>query len=139
MKPKEVLITDGEWEIMESVWQADGQSPAEILARIDVGDRSHRTLRTLLARLVEKGAVEVGIDGSKRLYSANVSREECIRSVSESFAQRFFAGNLKSLLLHFVEDESLTRGEIEEIKQRLATLSSRSKSTSLKNRRKKGN
>ena len=132
-------ITDGEWEIMESVWQADDQSPAEILARIDVGDRSHRTLRTLLARLVEKGAVEVGIDGSKRLYSANVSREECIRSVSESFAQRFFAGNLKSLLLHFVEDESLTRGEIEEIKQRLATLSSRSKSTSLKNRRKKGN
>ena len=132
-------ITDGEWEIMESVWQADDQSPAEILARIDVGDRSHRTLRTLLARLVEKGAVEVGIDGSKRLYSANVSRQECIRSVSESFAQRFFAGNLKSLLLHFVEDESLTRGEIEEIKQRLATLSSRSKSTSLKNRRKKGN
>ncbi len=132
-------ITDGEWEIMESVWQADDQSPAEILARVDVGDRSHRTLRTLLARLVEKGAVEVGIDGSKRLYSASVSRQECIRSVSESFAQRFFAGNLKSLLLHFVEDESLTRGEIEEIKQRLATLSSRSKSTSLKNRRKKGN
>lgn len=139
MKPIEMSITDGEWEIMESVWQADDQSPAEILARVDVGDRSHRTLRTLLARLVEKGAVEVGIDGSKRLYSANVSRQECIRSVSESFAQRFFAGNLKSLLLHFVEDESLTRGEIDEIKQRLATLSSRSKSTSLKNRRKKGN
>ena len=134
-----MTITDGEWEIMESVWKADDQTPAEILARIDVGDRSHRTLRTQLVRLVEKGAVAVRIDGSKRLYSANVSRQECIRTVAESFTQRFFAGNLKSLLLHFVEDQSLTNGEIEELKQRLATLSNRSKSKSKSNRKKTGN
>ena len=139
MKSEEMSITDGEWEIMESVWQADNQSPAEILARIDVGDRSHRTLRTLLARLVEKGAVTVRVEGSKYMYSANVSRQECIRSVAESFTQRFFAGNLKSLLLHFVEDESLSSSEIEELKQRLATLSSRSKTPPKINRRSKGN
>lgn len=132
-------ITDGEWEIMESVWQADKQTPAEILARIDVGGRSHRTLRTLLARVVEKGAVTVRVDGSKYLYSANISRQECIRTAGESFRQRFFAGNLKSLLLHFVEDESLSSSEIEELKQRLATLSSRSKTAPKTHRRRKGN
>ena len=138
MKSEEMSITDGEWEIMESVWHADNQSPAEILARINVGDRSHRTLRTLLARLVEKGAVTVRVDGAKHTYSANVSRQECIRFAGESFTQRFF-GNLKSLLLHFVEDESLSSGEIEELKQRLATLSSCSKTPPKINRRSKGN
>ncbi len=139
MNLEDVSITDGEWEIMESVWQADDQTPAEILARIDVGNRSHRTLRTLLARLVEKQAVAVRVEGAKRLYRANVSRQACIRSVGESFTQRFFKGNLKSLLLHFVEDESLTSREIEELKQRLATLSSRPQTRSKNNRRKKGN
>lgn len=139
MKPIEITITDGEWEIMESVWQAENQTPAEILARIDVGDRSHRTLRTLLVRLVEKGAVAVCVDGSKRLYSATISRQECIRSVAESFTQRFFAGNLKSLLLHFVEDQSLTNREIEELKQRLATLPKRPKTKPKNNRKRKGN
>ena len=139
MKREELSITDGEWEIMESVWQANDQTPAEILSRIDAGNRSHRTLRTLLNRLVEKGAVKVHVEGSKHLYSSNVSRGDCIRLAADSFSQRFFAGNLKSLLLHFVEDESLTAGEIEEVKNRLATLSSKSNSATKPNRRKKGN
>ena len=139
MNSEEISITDGEWEIMESVWQADNQSPADILARIDVGDRSHRTLRTLLARLVEKGAVTTRVEGSKHMYSANISRQECIRSAGESFTQRFFGGNLKSLLLHFVEDESLSSNEIEELKQRLATRSNRSKTPPKSNRRSIGN
>lgn len=139
MEPKELSITDGEWEIMESVWRADDQTPADILARIDVGDRSHRTLRTLLARLVEKGAVKVRLDGAKYLYSACLSREECIRSAAESFSQRFFAGSLKSLLLHFVEDESLSKSEIEELKNRLASLSGKREPAPKSKPRKKGN
>ncbi len=139
MKPREVSITDAEWEIMESVWEADDQTPAEILGRIEAGDRSHRTLRTLLARLVEKGAVTVRIDGAKHMYSAGVSRASCIRTVANSFSQRFFAGSLKSLLLHFVEDESLTDEELQELKQRLANLPSRSKSQSKNTIRKRGN
>ena len=136
MKREEMTITDGEWEIMESVWQADCQTAGEILARVDAADRSHRTLRTLLTRLVEKGAVEVRIDGSKHLYSASVSREASIQTVAESFSKRFFAGSLKSLLLHFVEEESLTEDDVKELKQR---LTNRSKTASKSNRRKRGN
>ncbi len=135
MKPEEMTITDGEWEIMESVWQADCQTAGEILSRVDAGNRSHRTLRTLLTRLVEKGAVEVRVDGSKHLYGASVSRKASIRTVTESFSKRFFAGSLKSLLLHFVEDESLTEEEVKELKQR---LTNRSKPMSKSNRRKRG-
>ncbi len=113
-------ITEAEWEVMESVWQVDDQLPAEILARIDAGNRSHRTLRTLLTRLVDKGAVTVSIDGSKHYYSAAVSRTECVRAAAKTFAERFFAGNLSDLLLHFVEQESLSADELETLRAQLA-------------------
>lgn len=122
-------ITEAEWEVMESVWVRERQLPAEILARIDAGDRSHRTLRTLLARLVDKGAVLVETEGAKHYYSAKVSREVCVRTAAKSFTERFFAGDLKSLLLHFVQQETLSPAELEELRSLLDKKSKHSKKT----------
>jgi BlaI family penicillinase repressor len=116
----ELEITEAEWEVMLSVWQADDQPAGEIIARVEpIRNRSHRTVRTLLARLVEKGAVRVTIDGSRHLYSAAVSREECVRSAAKSFTERFFSGSFQSMLLHFVEHEQLSNENAEELKRRL--------------------
>lgn len=132
----ELLITDAEWEVMQSVWEADDQTPAEIIARVQpLRKRSHRTIRTLLARLVDKGAVTVRADGSQHLYSAAVSRDDCVRAAAESFSARFFAGDLKSLLMHFVERESLTEQELNELRARLDQITP---STKRGKRRKKG-
>jgi BlaI family penicillinase repressor len=113
-------ITDAEWEVMLSVWEADNQSAGEIIARVQpLRERSHRTVRTLLARLVEKKAVSVRIEGSQHLYSAAISRETCVRVAALSFGQRFFQGDVKSLLMHFVEHESLSQDEINELREQL--------------------
>lgn len=116
----ELQITDAEWEVMLSVWEADDQTAGEIIARVEpIRKRSHRTVRTLLARLVEKGAVTVQVDGSRHLYSAAITRNECVRLAARSFTEQFFAGNLQSLLMHFVEHESLSDKEVKELRQHL--------------------
>jgi len=121
----ELQITDAEWEVMLSVWESDNQTPAEIIARVQpLRERSHRTIRTLLARLVDKGAVSVRVDGSQYLYSAAVSRDDCVRAAATSFSERFFAGDLKSLLMHFVERESLSEQEANELRDRLDQIAS---------------
>ena len=121
----ELQITDAEWEVMMSVWEADDQTPAEIIARVQpLRERSHRTIRTLLARLVEKGAVSVRVNGSQHLYSAAVSRDDCVLAAATSFSERFFAGDLKSLLMHFVERESLSEQEAHELRERLGQIAS---------------
>jgi len=121
----ELQITDAEWEVMLSVWETDNQTPAEIIARVQpLRERSHRTIRTLLARLVDKGAVSVRVDGSQYLYSAAVSRDDCVRAAATSFSERFFAGDLKSLLMHFVERESLSEQEANELRDRLDQIAS---------------
>ncbi len=133
---QELQITDAEWEVMQSVWEADDQTPAEIIARVQpLRERSHRTIRTLLARLVDKGAVTVRVDGSQYLYSAAVSRDDCVRAAAKSFSQRFFAGDLKSLLMHFVERESLSEQEASELRERLDQITQPPASTK---RKKKG-
>ncbi|WP_339734927.1 BlaI/MecI/CopY family transcriptional regulator [uncultured Gimesia sp.] len=116
----ELQITDAEWDVMLSVWKAEDQTAGEIIARVEpIRKRSHRTVRTLLTRLVEKGAVTVRVDGSRHLYRAAVTRNECVRLAARSFTERFFAGDLQSLLLHFVENETLSSDEVEELRQRL--------------------
>lgn len=133
---EELQITDAEWEVMQSVWEADDQTPAEIIARVQpLRERSHRTIRTLLARLVDKGAVTVRVDGSQYLYSASVSRDDCVRAAATSFSERFFAGDLKSLLMHFVERESLSEQEANELRERLDQITQPSANTK---RKKKG-
>lgn len=135
-KRVELQITDAEWEVMASVWEANDQTPAEIIARVDpLRRRSHRTIRTLLSRLVEKGAVSKRVDGSQYLYSASVSREECVLQAATSFSERFFGGDLKSLLLHFVERESLTEQDANELRARLDQISARAPKSK---RKKKG-
>ncbi|WP_436717778.1 BlaI/MecI/CopY family transcriptional regulator [Roseiconus lacunae] len=130
-----IHITDAEWGVMEGVWRADDQTAGDVLAGVTAKKRSHRTLRTLLARLVEKGAVKVRVDGSQYRYTAAVTREACIRSAARSFAERFFNGDVHSLLSHFVEYESLTDEEVQQLRRRLA---SRETKTTAERSRKSG-
>ncbi|XZE53696.1 M56 family metallopeptidase [Planctomycetaceae bacterium SH139] len=91
-------ITEAEWEVMDSVWEGGPQTPAEIIARVQpIRERSHRTIRTLLNRLVDKGAVRIEEASGKRFYAAAVSKDACIRAAAKSFRERFFDGSVGSL------------------------------------------
>jgi BlaI family transcriptional regulator, penicillinase repressor len=120
MSHPNLQITDAEWEVMQAVWQAKDQGAGEIIARVQESRSwNHRTIRTLLTRLVKKDAIEVWTEGSKHFYRAAVSRQECVRSAAKSFSERFFAGDVKSLLMHFVENEGISNAELEDIRRSL--------------------
>lgn len=135
MASKDVRISDAEWELMESVWRENDQTAGQVIGSVSADNRSHRTLRTLLARLVKKGAVSVKVVGNRHLYSANVSREMCVRIAAKEFSQRFFGGSLHSLMLHFVEHESLTPAEVDELRRRLQLVKQEGKDSDKKSRR----
>jgi BlaI family penicillinase repressor len=90
---KTIKISDAEWQVMNVVWSGPPLTGGEIITT--VGSKSKwrpRTIRTLLDRLVEKGALKVLTDG-KRRFAPGVSREACVYSESRSFMERVFAGN----------------------------------------------
>lgn len=117
--PQMPKISDAEWEAMKVVWS----SPAPVTAN-DVVDSlaaqmkwSPRTVKTLLNRLVSKGALTFEVQGKRYLYKAAVVKEECVRLESQSFLQRVFGGQAAPMLVHFVRNARLSTREIEELRK----------------------
>jgi BlaI family penicillinase repressor len=116
-------ITDAEWEVMKVIWDSPpGRPPTagEVARRVGEGRDWHpRTVKTLLARLVRKGAVEMRQESARFVYRPRVSREACRREETRSFLDRVFDGAVTPAIVHFVQNAKLSKDEIDELKQLL--------------------
>ncbi len=64
-------ISDAEWEVMNVVWDDGPLGAAEVAERLATStDWTEATVKTLLGRLVKKGALTYEIDGRRYLYRA---------------------------------------------------------------------
>ena len=116
----EVAISDAEWQVMQIIWRLGKATAADVIAKLaESKDWSHRTVRTLLGRLVEKGALEAADDGNRYLYRPLVSRQKCVRAEGRSFLKKVFAGDAAELLVHFAQDAHITPAQIDELKRLL--------------------
>jgi BlaI family transcriptional regulator, penicillinase repressor len=114
-------ISDSEWDVMEPIWLSGACTAADVIKHLRAThDWNHSTIRTLLARLVEKGALEYEVDGPRYIYRAAVSRRQCVRQKSRSFLEKAFGGDVAALLAHFVTESSLEADQIEQLHQLLA-------------------
>jgi len=113
-------ISESEWELMKICWNCSPLSAQEIIdALASQSDWHPKTIKTLLNRLVKKGALGFNKDGRAYLYHPLVAEKECVTAESASFLDRVFGGSLKPMLAHFVESRRLSPDEIEEIKKLL--------------------
>lgn len=118
--PKATPISDAEWDVMEPIWEAGACTAAEVIRRLrDTRDWNHSTIRTLLARLVEKGALKYEVDGARYIYRPAVSRRQCVRQKSRSFLDKAFGGDVGALLVHFVTEAPLDKDQIERLRRLL--------------------
>ena len=110
-------ISDAEWDVMKAVWDHGPLTSGDVVRRLEKDkDWKPRTIKTLLARLVRKGAVASTASGGRHLYSAKVTRETLSRREAKGFLDRVFDGALAPALVHFIQDASLSPSEINELK-----------------------
>jgi BlaI family penicillinase repressor len=115
-----VRISESEWDVMEPIWKIGACTAADVIKALRAThDWNHSTIRTLLARLVEKGALEYKVDGSRYIYRPAVSRQRCVRQVGRSFLEKVFAGDVSALLAHFVADRPLDREQLDQLRKLL--------------------
>jgi BlaI family transcriptional regulator, penicillinase repressor len=127
-------ITDAEWQVMKVLWEHQGRwlAAAEVVEPV-ARERGvhHRTVRTLLARLVKKGAVETRNSGAANgalgngggfLYRAKVSREAAERAESRSFLSRVFDGQAAPALVHLLSEsrDRLSARDIQALRELLS-------------------
>ena len=110
-------ISDAEWEVMLLLWERAPRTASEVAATLGPAhDWSERTVKTLLARLVKKGALAASPDGKRYLYEPVISRDACVRRETRSFLDRVFGGSASPLLAHFVREGELGAGELEQLR-----------------------
>ncbi len=107
---------------MEVVWAEPAPVTAnEVVARLEPStDWNPKTIKTMLNRLVNKGALGYEPDGKRYLYKPKVARDECVRVQSRSFLSRVFGGATGAALVHFIEEHNLTPADIEQLRRVLA-------------------
>ena len=113
-------ISESEWIVMERFWDHAPQTAGEVARSLRKSTGwAENTVRTLITRLAEKGALRaVDADGAKQFEPA-VQRDTCVRAESASFLKRVFRGAAKPLLIHFAENTKLTPEEVRELKRLL--------------------
>jgi BlaI family transcriptional regulator, penicillinase repressor len=111
-------ISDAEWTVMQVVWERAPVTAAEVVRELTPRTGwNHRTVRTMLDRLLRKGALVRKEDGGRSVYSPRVPRDRCVREETRSFLHRVFRDDPASLLLHFVEQCDLSRTEIDGLRR----------------------
>jgi len=113
---KRVNLSDGEWNIMNVLWEAAPNTITRLTAALNESTGwSKHTIITMLGRMESKGAVryEEGIR-AKQYYPA-VERTETVLGETESFLDKVYSGSLGLMVNTMVKKNSLSKEEIDEL------------------------
>ncbi len=116
-------ISDAEHAVMEALWLHAPQSAAEVCAQVaEARGWSMPTVKTLLARLVAKGALATQAEGRRFLYTPLIERSAYLGTESRRLVDRLFGGRAAPLFAHLAASEQLTDEDIAEISRLLQEL-----------------
>ncbi len=114
-------LSDTEWTVMNAVWASHPASVRDVLERVgDETDWAYTTVKTILGRLVEKGALSTRKRANVSLFEPLVSRSQARGSALRSLVERAFDGTFGSLFQHMLADEKLSKRDREELASLLA-------------------
>ncbi|PWF49236.1 BlaI/MecI/CopY family transcriptional regulator [Massilia glaciei] len=119
-----IHISEAESLVMEALWHRPGMAAEDVIATLaDKQQWQEATVKTLLNRLLKKGAISAQKDGRRFLYSPVLLREDWVASESTGLIDRLFGGNLAPLVAHFGQHRKLSKAEAEEIKKLIEGMS----------------
>jgi BlaI family penicillinase repressor len=118
--PDDLVISPAEWQVMKVLWEHGPRAARDVYAALPAeAEWSYQTAKTLLARLVAKGAVEYEQIGNSYLYRASAAREQMTRQEIRGLVQRVVSGAASPVLAHFIDEVDLTEQDIRRLKRLL--------------------
>lgn len=113
-------ISESEQIVMKAIWEKSPITAVEIVNLLSEStDWNQRTIKTLINRLLKKGAIGFEVSGREYSYFPLIEEKAFVTAESQSFLQRVFGGAMKPMLATMVENEDLSKEEIEELKRLL--------------------
>ena len=118
-----VPISEAESVVMEIIWAKNPILTEDVIAALEPhGKWQEATVKTLLNRLLKKGAVKARKDQRRYLYSPVLTRDQWLASESRGFLDRMFDGRVAPLVSYFSQQRKLSKKDIEELKRVIEEL-----------------
>lgn len=121
--PRKVDISEAESLVMQQLWAHSPQSADAIHEAL--GKQSGwqvATVKTLLNRLLKKGAIQASKDGRRFLYEPLLDRDQWLLQESSGLLQRLFGGRVAPLVAHFSQHRRLSARDLRELRQLLQEI-----------------
>ncbi|MDE6740652.1 MAG: BlaI/MecI/CopY family transcriptional regulator [Lachnospiraceae bacterium] len=111
-----VSLSDGEWKIMNRLWESEGSTIMELTAALqeETGWDKHIII-TMLNRMEKKEAIAHRKDGRAKVFYPIVPQGEVSMQETRGFLQKVYRGSLGMMVNAMVEDHALSRDEIQEL------------------------
>lgn len=116
-------ISEAESIVMQVLWTRSPMSAEEVVAALE-GEREWQaaTIKTLLGRLLNKGAIQAERQGRRYLYSPVLERGQWMLGESEGLLHRLFDGRVAPLVAHFSSHRKLSRADVAELRKLIEEL-----------------
>ena len=113
-------LSDAEWKVIRALWKRHPASARDVLEALH-GETgwAYTTVKTLLARLVAKGAATVRLRANTSLYEPQITEAEARRTEVRLIIDRAFGGASVPLLRFVLTEEKLSAKDRAELRAML--------------------
>lgn len=113
-----LTISDAESVVMQALWAAGEATAEDLIASVAAPNGwAEATVRTLINRLLTKGAIEAEREGRRYRYRPLLPRADWVAEESAGVVDRVFGGRVAPLVAHFSEQGRLSQADIDELRK----------------------
>ena len=123
MGRKSSKISEAEMQLLQLLWDDSPLGATELAERVSA-DRGWTltTVKTLLSRLVSKGAITAKPQGRKFLYAPAIERDDVAATQARGLIDRLFGGRVSPLVAQLAEQKQLDPDDIAELEAIIRSL-----------------
>lgn len=114
-----LAVSDAELEVLQKLWDEQPLSAQDIIERLekDASVSTHpKTVKTLINRLLKKGALGFEERERKYFYYPLIERDTYFAHKTAHFVERFFDGELTPMVSFFSKQKKLDSKDLAELK-----------------------
>ena len=116
-------LTDAEWELMNALWQRHPATARDIIEQLPDESRwAYTTVKTMLTRLVQKGAIAEKKRGAISVYDPLVSQQLARKHALKTLVDQVLGGAVEPIMHFLIEEKKLSAKERQRLIQMLEQM-----------------
>jgi BlaI family penicillinase repressor len=104
--------------IMQTLWKLGRATARDITDALNEHAAiAHSTVQTLLRTLEEKGSIKHEVEGRTFVFMPLVQEDKYKHTATRDLLERVFGGDVRSLVAHLLQNEKVSRKELDDIRK----------------------